>query len=169
MPEYPRHLATFDYVGAYAYFLTFCTFQRNSLFLTAESVAIVHEQILNVCGVHKFQIDAYCYMPDHLHVVVTARGSDSNLKELIIRAKQSAAFYFKKATQQRLWQRYGYERVLRNEGEKIAFIRYVIENPLRAKLAESPLDYPFWGSSTCSREELLEYLRIVLADNSRAG
>ena len=169
MPEYPRHLATFDYVGAYAYFLTFCTFQRNRLFLTAESVAIVHEQILRVCDVHKFQIDAYCYMPDHLHLVVAAIGSDSNLKQFITRAKQSAAFYFKKEMQQKLWQRYGYERVLRNEDEKIAFIRYVIENPMRAKLAESPLDYPFWGSSTCSREELLEYLRIALADNRRAG
>jgi hypothetical protein len=58
---------------------------------------------------------------------------------------------------------------LRNEEEKIAFIRYVIENPIRAKLVESPSDYPFWGSSTCSREELLDYLRITLADNRRAG
>jgi len=169
MPEYPRHLATFDYVGAYAYFLTFCTFERNRLFLTAKAVAIVQEHILRVCVVHNFQIDAYCYMPDHVHLVVTARGNDSDLKELITRSKQSAAFHFKKATQQKLWQRYGYERVLRNDEEKIAFIRYVVENPIRAQLAESPLDYPFWGSSTCSREELLEFLRIALVDNLRAG
>jgi len=169
MPEYPRHLATFDYVGAYAYFLTFCTFERNRLFLTAKAVAIVQEHILRVCVVHNFQIDAYCYMPDHVHLVVTANRTDSDLKQFVTRAKQSAAFYFKKATQQRLWQRYGYERVLRNDEEKIAFIRYVIENPIRAKLVQSPLEYPFWGSSTWSRQELLDYLTIVLADNRRAG
>jgi REP-associated tyrosine transposase len=101
VPEYPRHLATFDYVGAYAYFLTFCTFDRNRLFLTAESVAIVHEQILRVCVVHGFQIDAYCYMPDHLHLVVAAKDSDSDLKQFINGAKQSAAFYFKRTTQHR--------------------------------------------------------------------
>jgi len=158
----------FDYVGAYSYFLTFCTFERTRLLVTAESVAIVHEQILRVCGDHGFQIDAYCYMPDHLHLVITATCSDSDLREFVARAKQSTGFYFKKATQQRLWQRYGYERVLRNEEEKIAFIRYVIQNAIRAELVESPLDYPFWGSSICSREELLDYLGIVCKDR-RAG
>ena len=107
-------------------------------------------------------------MPDHLHLVVTAKCSDSDLKQFIARAKQSAGFYFKKATQKRLWQRYGYERVLRDDEEKIAFIRYVIQNPVRAELVESPLDYPFWGSSTYSREELLEYLGILCNDR-RAG
>jgi len=80
MPAYPRHLATFDYIGAYAYFLTFCTFERNPLFLTPDSIAIVHEQILRVCAAHGFQIDAYCYMPDHVHMVITAIASDSDLK-----------------------------------------------------------------------------------------
>ena len=161
MPEYPRHLATFDYIGVYAYFLTFCTFQRNRLFISAEPVTIVHEQILLICALQEFQIDAYCYMPDHLHLVVTAKCSDSDLKQFVARAKQAAGFYFKKATQRKLWQRFGYERVLKNNNEKIAFIRYVVQNPLRAELVESPLDYPFWGSSTCSREELLDYLGIV--------
>jgi len=94
-------------------------------------------------------------MPDHLHLVVTAKRSDSDLRQFIVRAKQSAGFYFKKAMQKNLWQRYGYERVLRNEEEKTAFIRYVIENPLRAKLVQSPVDYPFWvrpcaHASNCS-------------------
>jgi len=169
MPEYPRHLATFDYVGVFAYFLTFCTFERSRLFIAADFVAIVHEQFLRVGRVHGFQIDAYCYMPDHLHLVVTAQRSDSDLKQFVTTAKQSAGFCFKRAIGQRLWQRYGYERVLRNEAEKIGFMRYVVENPLRGELVESPLDYPFWGSSTCSREELLEYLGIVLSDSRRAG
>jgi hypothetical protein len=61
VPEYPRHLRTFDYVGRYAYFLTFCTFQKSRLVITAESVAIVHEQILLVCAAQGFQIKAfYC-------------------------------------------------------------------------------------------------------------
>jgi putative transposase len=100
VPEYPRHLSTFDYVGAYAYFLTFCTFQRNRVFLTAESVAIVHEQILLTCALQEFQIDAYCFMPDHLHLVVTGKRYDSDLKKFIARAKQSAGFYFKRLRKQ---------------------------------------------------------------------
>jgi hypothetical protein len=56
VPEYPRHLATFDCVGAYAYFLTFCTFRRNRVFITAQSVAIVHEQILLVARLKDFRL-----------------------------------------------------------------------------------------------------------------
>ena len=106
-----------------------------------------------------FAIHAYCYMPDHVHFVVEGECHDSDLKCLISRAKQYSGFYFKKATRQKLWQRYGYERVLRNDEERMAFIRYVIENPVRARLVASPLDYPHWGSSTHPREELLDYVR----------
>ena len=167
-PRRPEHLKCFDYIGEYAYFLTFCTDQRHEAFVDAERVRLVSTQILRAAVDEGFQLTAYCYMPDHLHLVITATCSDSDLREFVARAKQSTGFYFKKATQQRLWQRYGYERVLRNEEEKIAFIRYVIQNAIRAELVESPLDYPFWGSSICSREELLDYLGIVCKDR-RAG
>ena len=161
MPEYPRHLAGFDYIGRYGYFLTFCTFERKQLFASAEAVCIVHTQILRACAEDGFAVTAYCYMPDHVHLLVEGERADSNLRSFTCHAKQYAGFYFKKATKERLWQRYGYERVLRNHEEKIAFVRYVIENPLRAELAISPLDYPHWGSSTCSREALLEYARTT--------
>jgi hypothetical protein len=39
-----------------------------------------------------------------------------------------------------------------------AIARYIVENPVRARLVTDPLDYPHWGSSMCSREELLEYV-----------
>ena len=161
MPGYPRHLARFNYVGVYAYFLTFCTFERDRLFVSVEAVRIVHDQILRVCATEGFAIHAYCYMPDHVHLVVESQRDDADLKRFVSRAKQYAGFYFKKSMKRPLWQRFGYERVLRNDDERRAFIRYVIENPVRAKLVQSPLDYPYWGSSTWSREELLEYVRAA--------
>jgi len=161
MPEYPRHLATFDYVGSYQYFLTFCTCNRTCLFVTPEAVSIVHEQILRACATEGFEILAYCYMPDHLHLVIEAQRPDADLKRLVRRAKQHAGFYFKRAIRHELWQRYGYERVLRNEEETWAVVRYVIENPVRAGLVDSPLDYPYWGSSKWTREALLDYVRAA--------
>ena len=165
MPEYPRHLATFDYVGVFDYFLTFCTFERRVTFVADDAVRIVHEQILRACDEKGFLIYVHCYMPDHVHFVIGGQHPDCDLKVFVDRAKQYAGFYFKRATKQRLWQRYGHERVLRNEEERIAYIRYVIHNPVRARLVEAPLDYPFWGSSKWSREELLDYVRA----DRRAG
>jgi len=37
-------------------------------------------------------------------------------------------------------------------------MRYIIENPVRARLVARPSDYPFWGSSTHSRDEVLEFV-----------
>ena len=157
--EYPHHLRTFDYVGVYRYFLTFCTFERNRLFVAADAVGVAHEQILRAGATENFSLDAYCYMPDHLHLLAEAEREDCNLKRFISRAKQCSGFHFKRTMKQTLWQRYGYERVLRSEEDTIVVARYIVENPVRAGLVVSPLDYPFWGSSTWSREELLEYVR----------
>ena len=159
MSEYPHHLRTFEYVGLYRYFLTFCTFERNPHFASATNVDTVHEQILRVALVEHFALNAYCYMPDHLHVLIEAQRDDCDLKRFVARAKQYSGFYFKRATKHALWQRYGYERVLRNDEETIVVARYIVENPVRAGLVASPLDYPFWGSSTWSREELIEDVR----------
>ena len=165
MPEYPRHLATFDYVGTFDYFLTFCTFERRIIFVSEEVIRVVHEQVLRACSEQGFLIYVHGYMPDHVRFVIGGQRSRSDLKVFVDCAKQYAGFYFKKAAKRRLWQRYGYERVLRNEEERMAFIRYVIQNPVRAGLVESPLDYPFWGSSKWSREQLLDYVRA----DRRAG
>ena len=48
---------------------------------------------------------------------------------------------------------------LEKRGGHHPLARYIVENPVRARLVKSALDYPFWGSSTWLREELVEYVR----------
>jgi putative transposase len=158
MPHYPRHLATFDYRGFHRYFLTLCTFERNPYFIDAKNVAIAYEQILRAAGDQHFALVAYCFMPDHLHLLIEGTREDAYMKEFVARAKQFSGFYFKKQTKNRLWQRYGFEHVLRDDEDAPSVVRYLLENPVRAGLVTTPTEYPFWGSSVHSRRELLEYL-----------
>jgi hypothetical protein len=51
-----------------------------------------------------------------------------------------------------------YDHVLRAEEDRAAVIRYLLENPIRAGLVRNLLEYPYWGSGLCAREELLEVL-----------
>ena len=53
----------------------------------------------------------------------------------------------------------GYERVLRDDEMTFAVMRYIIENPLRAKLTDDIMLYPFWGSEVYSREQMIEYVQ----------
>lgn len=157
MPHYPRHLSGFDYRGFQRYFLTFCTFERDRHFVEAVSVSLVGDQILRVATEQHVAIIAYCFMPDHLHLVVEGTDKDADLKTFVARAKQFSGFYFRQKTGHRLWQRYGFERVLRADEDTASVVKYVIENPLRAGLVNTPLDYPFCGG-VYSREALLDYI-----------
>ncbi len=55
-----------------------------------------------------------------------------------------------------MWQRYGFEHVLRGDEPTRIVARYIVGNPIRAGLAERVEDYPFVGSLVGPLRELLE-------------
>src|SRR5262245_832750 len=111
----PGHLKCFAYVGLHRYFLTFCTHERQKRFADARRVHVVREQILRAASDESFAVLAYCFMPDHVHLLVEARLDGSDCLRFIKRAKQFSGFHYSKQFGERLWQRYGYERTLRNQ------------------------------------------------------
>jgi len=151
----PGHLETFTYVGLHRYSLTFCTNQRRRLFTEKAAVDLVLQQISRAATENHFDVIAYCFMPDHLHLLVEGKADDSDLKPFIARAKQYSGFYYSKAHQSTLWQRYGFEHVLRDEEATVIVAKYILENPIRAKLAERVEDYAFAGSLVYSVSDLL--------------
>ena len=159
MVSYPEHLPNFDYLGMQRYFLTFCTFERRRHFTDAVNVTLVRDQFVRTSAIGHFAIPAYCFMPDHLHVLAEGLSDDADLLKFVKTSKQYSGFYFKQRKGEKLWQRYGFERVLRNDESTIDTARYIVNNPIRAQLVERLEDYAFWGSLTHSREELLEYIR----------
>ncbi len=148
----------FDYLGPDRYFLTFCTHDRQPHFGEASNVALVSAHFLMMSVREGFEVPAYCFMPDHVHLLVEGNRPDSDLQRFIKSAKQYSGFYFAKKTNQRLWQRYGFERALRSDEATTAVARYIIENPVRAALVRAPHEYPHWGSFIYSREQLLEFV-----------
>jgi putative transposase len=152
----PGHLKTFDYLGPHRYSLTFCTAHRQSLFTTHAVVGLVLEQIARAADEQQFAVIVYCFMPDHAHLLVEGQSADSDGKGFIARAKQYSGFYYKKEHGSNLWQRYGFEHVLRDDALTLVVAKYILENPVRAGLVRRVEDYPFLGSLVYSLSELLE-------------
>jgi putative transposase len=152
----PGHLKTFDYLGQHRYSLTFCTDRRQNLFTRKEVVDLALEQIARGATECGFEIIAYCAMPDHLHLLVEGQRADSDAKRFIARAKQYSGYYHKRAHGASLWQRYGFEHVLRDEELVLVTAKYILENPVRAGLVERVEDYPFVGSMVYSLNDLFE-------------
>jgi REP element-mobilizing transposase RayT len=69
MPSYPAHLRAFEYTGFHQYSLMFRTFERQEYFRDASNVDLVLRQILRAAREHTFDLLAYCFMPDHLHML----------------------------------------------------------------------------------------------------
>ena len=144
---YPAHTEHLPYTGRHHYFLTFCTDQRHRLFVNESCVALVRTQILRAAREKRFEISASCFMPDHVHLIATGCDESSEAKAFIKLSKQEYG--------QHLWQRYGYERVIRDDAELALSIGYIVANPVRAGLASHPAEYPFLGSEVYTLAELL--------------
>jgi len=154
----PEHLAGFSYVGFHRYSLTFCTKDRKRLFVSKDVVDLVLAQISRAAIEYEFAVLAYCFMPDHLHLLVEARTEHSDCKQFIARSKQYSGFYYSKTFKHPLWQRYSFEHVVRDDEKTTAIARYILQNPKRAGLAVGIADYPFVGSLVWSMPELLEWM-----------
>jgi REP element-mobilizing transposase RayT len=76
-PSRPGHLRDFDYLGPLRYFLTFVTHRRQHHFANDGAVTLVWLQFLRAARQEGFEILAFCFMPDHVHLVVV-RTFDSS-------------------------------------------------------------------------------------------
>jgi putative transposase len=155
----PR-LKTFTYLGRYGYSLTCCTFQRQRVFTDAATVDGVWSQILHAARAEGFAISAYCFMPDHLHLLCEGTCPSSDFKEFVRLYKQRSSFAWKQRTRLGLWQRGYFDRVLRADEDTVAVARYILENPVRAGLSQSAEEYPYSGSFTMEVNDLLGSIQM---------
>ncbi len=94
-------------------------------------------------------------MPDHLHLLVEGQTDASDCRAFMSKAKQYSGFCHQREFCERLWQRYGYEHVLRSEELTTVVARYILGNPVRAGLVTGVTDYPFAGSDVYDLHDLL--------------
>jgi len=96
-------------------------------------------------------------MPDHLHLVVEAQHEHADLPEFVRLFKQRTSYAWNESRGERLWQSSFYDHVLRDNEATQDVVRYVLENPVRAKLAKTPEDFEFSGSFVFDRQKLIEW------------
>jgi putative transposase len=153
-----RRLEGFDYLGLRQYFLTICTFRRWTAFADPDRVQCVLTQILHVAHRQHFAVLAYCFMPDHLHMLIEAQQPACDLRRFVSSMKQQSAYVHARSDARRLWQEGYYDRVIRRTEDARWTARYIFNNPVRGGLVETPLDYPFLGSGVWKVEEIVDWV-----------
>ena len=121
----PARLKQHSYIGVQRYSLTFCTDWKRKWFENAEAVQLVLSQFLRVAANEGFVILTYCFMPDHVHLLVEGLRDDSDAKKFIIKSKQCSAHAYAEAFGHRLWQpdpnpKNEYSGKVKNEGSVVS-------------------------------------------------
>jgi putative transposase len=151
----PPRIPGFPYRGPWRYLLTTCTDGRKPHFTSPCIVDVARTHLLRTADAYSFAVPAYCFMPDHVHVLAEGLTDDSDLRRWVAMFKQTAAFAVR-ADITPLWQEGFHDRVLRTEESTMAVAAYVVTNPVRAGLCLNVMDYPYSGSGVYTMKQLVD-------------
>lgn len=152
----PERLTGVDYTGFQRYFLTICTAFRRPMFVWPGVVEPILLRFQEIAGSRDFSIPAHCFMPDHLHALITATAEQANFREFVRIFKQITAFEHRRQYAESLWQPGYHERILRDDESTHAVVRYIWENPVRAGLTKQLGEYPYCGSDTYELSDIID-------------
>jgi REP-associated tyrosine transposase len=144
----PVRLPGFSYIGAGRYHVRTSTARQHPAFTNAETVAAASSLLLQLAEERRFAVLAYCFMPDHVHVLLDARDNNAALRDLVKRWKQASGYWYMRRYGRTLWQSGYFERILRREDTTEVVANYIMANPVRAGLAKEVGAYPYaWVAS----------------------
>ena len=148
MTKYKKRirLKDFGYKGCYSYFITICTQGKKPIFTDTAIVEWIIGVLKDKSIVFGFKIWAYCFMPDHLHLLIEGNDDNADMRRFISSYKQYTGFYYKKRYRMTLWQINYYDHILRKTEDTMSVANYIFGNPVRRGLVDDYRKYKFLGS-----------------------
>ncbi|HKO61733.1 MAG TPA: transposase [Pyrinomonadaceae bacterium] len=116
----------------------------GSAFLRQPEIAtMVQDSLLKYDG-SRYQLFAWVVMPNHMHWLMT-RAEDLKLEDLLQSFKSYTAHTANKMLGRhgKFWMDEYFDRHIRNEKHFAATVRYIEQNPVKAKLCKKASDWPF--------------------------
>ncbi|MFA7345268.1 MAG: hypothetical protein WC003_13270 [Terrimicrobiaceae bacterium] len=124
-------------------FLTVCTAGRKPVLAEADAQAVLRAAW---DGAKSWRVGRYLLMPDHVHLFCApAEFPPRPLNQWVAFWKSRAARHWPRPEDSPLWQRDHWDTQLRRSDNYTEKWRYVLENPVRAKLVERVADWPYQG------------------------
>jgi putative transposase len=132
--------------GYSTYFVRASTFQRLSLFQSERMARLFLDVLFHYRRRNYYLLHAFVLMPNHFHLLLTPTISLERSLQVIkggfsYRARKELLFGGE------IWETSFYDRRVRNLAEYRAFVDYIHQNPVKARLTVSASEYPY--SSAC--------------------
>jgi REP element-mobilizing transposase RayT len=139
------------------YLLTTVTYLRRPYFLDADVARLVARSLSSPERWFPSRCLAWVLMPDHWHGLVEL-GDGETLAVAMQRMKGVTARLTGIHDRQvkPLWAKGFHDRALRRDESVRCAARYIVANPVRAGLAETVKDYPYWDACFMDQEGAVE-------------
>ena len=137
----PTRLRTLVH-GSNTYFITTATWQRRPIFRTDRLALPLLESIFNYRDQHKYLLHEFVIMPDHLHLLLTPTSISVERAAQFIKGGFSHRVGAISGNLE-IWQVGFSDRRVRNMGEFNALRDYIHNNPVKARLCNTPGDHPY--------------------------
>jgi putative transposase len=163
-PEKHKTIQHFNIAG-HTHYLTFSCFDGLPLLLNDTWRMWLSKAINTALRRHHFQLTAFVYMPEHIHMIVWPRHGDYKIEDFLYTVKKPFSDRIKKdlirtsdarlerlslqeggKTRFRFWQKGpGHDRNLFNQEKIVKAAEYIHNNPVRRGLCKSPEEWR-WSS-----------------------
>jgi len=150
------------------FFFTVVTHEREKILCGKENILLINEAFEQVGLKYPFAVDAFVFLPDHIHCLWTLPENDNDYS----RRWRLIKSYFSKQCQnsharlltpsrlrkgeQAFWQRRFWEHTIVDEADFVSHVDYIHYNPVKHGLANSPKDWPYSSFHRYVREGVYE-------------
>jgi putative transposase len=169
MPRSPRIHAA----GA-MYHVTLRGNHRQDIFFTSDDRRLLTRIVRQIIVECDAQLHAYCYMTNHVHALLQVNDTPLSRIMLLVAGRYARGVQARLQTTGHLFEKRYHALLVDADEYLLTLLRYIHLNPVRAKLACSPDDYP-WSShhayigNRCEPWVTTEFaLRMLDSDRQRA-
>ena len=128
------------------YLVTSVTQQRQPLFTQWPLAQAFSQTIHEHSRTAGFTTLGWVLMPDHFHWLVQMHEMDLSNNVRQLKSKSSRRINAIRGVQAPVWQKGFHDHALRKDEDIKHVARYLVANPLRAGLAQSVRDWPYWDA-----------------------
>ena len=142
-----KHRLPLDYYRGYVVVsFTLCIKNRIPLFRQPPLVAALVPLLSAAVEAHSCEILVYTFMPDHLHLLLQGTDDKASCYDAVVQFKHRSGYLFHRRNAGARWQKDFYDHILRRVEDRDRHVQYILENPVRAGLADDWRSWPFKGS-----------------------
>ena len=153
--EKPHRLVKEFYRGSSIVAFTLCLKNRSTIFKNPDLVDIFIGFLKEITTKFKCKIPIYCFMPDHLHLIITGVDDEADLLKAVSFFKQKTGFWMSKNKVKARWQKDFFDHIIKKGESLTTNIKYILDNPVRKGIVTEWQEYPFKGSIGYELEDIL--------------